>query len=225
MNGGRQRPRARGGFTLVELLTVIAIIAILAAILFPVLGSMGERARSATCMSNIRVMCQALKIYHDDHHVYPDELYRALYPNYVKDEKQFNCPNSPAKMTDRSPVTAANPITTAARAFPAFDSYDFQWRNDLSSTTGPAEIHYTRFWTGTQPSLSADKRQLMFRDPPDTTVVTWCLYHTKPNASGAPSPNTMALVGFLSGRVQEIPAEKLANWTTPGQYPWQVQPK
>jgi prepilin-type N-terminal cleavage/methylation domain-containing protein/prepilin-type processing-associated H-X9-DG protein len=42
------------GFTLIELLVVIAIIAILAAILFPVFAQAREKARQASCMSNIK---------------------------------------------------------------------------------------------------------------------------------------------------------------------------
>ena len=41
-------------FTLIELLTVIAIIGILAAILIPVVGAVRESARSAECLSNLR---------------------------------------------------------------------------------------------------------------------------------------------------------------------------
>jgi len=44
----------RNGFTLIELLVVIAIIAILAAILFPVFAQAREKARSITCLSNMK---------------------------------------------------------------------------------------------------------------------------------------------------------------------------
>jgi prepilin-type N-terminal cleavage/methylation domain-containing protein len=56
----------RRGFTLIELLVVIAIIAILAAILLPVFVNAKERARQATCCSNLKQLTQAFFNYCDD---------------------------------------------------------------------------------------------------------------------------------------------------------------
>ena len=57
----------RRGFTLIELLVVITIIAVLVAILLPLLLSARERARQATCMSNLSQMSKAERLYADDH--------------------------------------------------------------------------------------------------------------------------------------------------------------
>ena len=51
-NGSCRHPRREMGFTLVELLITIAIIAILCAILLPALGKVREKGRSISCLSN-----------------------------------------------------------------------------------------------------------------------------------------------------------------------------
>lgn len=60
------------GFTLVELLTVIAIIAILGLILLPVLGSVRERAKVTTATSDVKQIANAWRIYYVDRRSWPD---------------------------------------------------------------------------------------------------------------------------------------------------------
>lgn len=57
-------PRSRiEAFTLIELLTVIAIIGILAAIIIPVVGKVRETARASTCASNLRQIGMGIQLY------------------------------------------------------------------------------------------------------------------------------------------------------------------
>jgi len=89
------------GFTLIELLVTIAIIAILAAILFPVFARAREQARKAACMSNLKQIGLAIIQYTQDFdEKYPIAnngsgltWYAVLQP-YVKSYQVFTCPTA-----------------------------------------------------------------------------------------------------------------------------------
>src|SRR5262249_24980833 len=74
----------RAGFTLVELLVVISIIALLLAILLPALGGARERAKTVYCTANLGELSRCATLYTTDWEVFPpclDNYYVSGIPN------------------------------------------------------------------------------------------------------------------------------------------------
>lgn len=82
-------PRAgvRGGFTLVELLVVIGVIAVLISLLLPTLGKAREAAGRTACLSNLRQVHQSLMMYGQANRDFVPVGFRAGVPTGMK---QFN---------------------------------------------------------------------------------------------------------------------------------------
>src|SRR5205085_8049166 len=57
----------KAAFTLIELLVVVAIIAIMAALLFPVFARAREKARQASCLSNLEQISKGVLMYMSDY--------------------------------------------------------------------------------------------------------------------------------------------------------------
>ena len=113
---------AKRGFTLIELLVVIAIIAILAAILFPVFARAREKARQASCQSNLKQVTLGYLMYAQDYDEwFPGFLtgsttgtryawYDVIQP-YIKNRQVYICPSSLLYLAPNRYTTSQNTAT------------------------------------------------------------------------------------------------------------------
>jgi prepilin-type N-terminal cleavage/methylation domain-containing protein/prepilin-type processing-associated H-X9-DG protein len=124
----------RFGFTLIELLIVISIIALLAAILFPVFARARESARRASCASNLKQQGLAIFQYAQDYDevmvpawlegtctvgegwqptnsgsfgCYNNFKWMDLIQPYAKSEQIFNCPSAPRSIRSYQQATSS----------------------------------------------------------------------------------------------------------------------
>ena len=111
-NHYRRLARSRAGFTLTEMVLIVAVLGALAALALPLLSRSHERSRQSACLANMHAISAALLLYVRDY----DEVMPVVNPKipgihggkdhrepydrqlaaYVKDDRTYTCPDDPA---------------------------------------------------------------------------------------------------------------------------------
>ncbi len=131
--------RRRGGFTLIELMIVIAIIAILAAILVPNFIRARAQGQLTACKSNLKNIGTACEMYSTDWGgKYPTSLTGKLTPNYLK-----TIPECPAAGSDT--YSAAYKTGATAYNSPGFADYYYLHCNGSTHTAVSLPPNYPQY--------------------------------------------------------------------------------
>jgi prepilin-type N-terminal cleavage/methylation domain-containing protein/prepilin-type processing-associated H-X9-DG protein len=166
-------------FTLIELMIVIVIIAILASLLYPILTKGKARAQGSKCVSNLRQIAQACRLYTQDWDGAPVPMYVALATDaqgnwiqkrwwpyllltYTEEQKVLECPSFGAHPSYYEP-----PDPNAVDAYYAQTGYGMNWY--YLSTWYP---NYPAFDGGpwlfiTESEIRAPSKKIYFCDSQD----------------------------------------------------------
>ncbi|MGC9318959.1 MAG: DUF1559 domain-containing protein [Armatimonadota bacterium] len=205
----------RRGFTLIELLVVIAIIAILAAILFPVFARAREKARQASCTSNLKQLSLGLLMYMQDYdqrfvRTSANDMnawaaadnpysvwYRAIMP-YVKNEQLYECPSDSTPNSARwstSATTWDDWPADGATAYPATAGYEFALSYGVNHNFGGA----------TEADVSYPAQTGMVFECEAVLSYESSTWEPRGYIRSAARHNEMFNCGFFDGHVKSLP--------------------
>jgi len=194
----------RAGFTLIEVLVVIAIIAILAAIVLAVFPQARELTRRAACVSNVRQIVAAARMYADDHDRRlvpafsrgappPSRGYTwcVLLQPYMESEQVLICPNDPSP-------------TATARATCLPHSYGLNYRLTYNTAFGWSPGAMTSKLT----NVSNHSRTILLFEIDSTLAQPGASWVQHRLSRVKARHNELAVFGFVDGHARALKPEQ-----------------
>ncbi|HET6455348.1 MAG TPA: prepilin-type N-terminal cleavage/methylation domain-containing protein [Armatimonadota bacterium] len=160
----------RNGFTLVEILVVMAVIGILSAFLYPVFARAKARAHQVTCINNLKQLAEAIQLYEQDYdgmampvrismHAEWGYMWQDLVDKYIRQLKGIGGLNIDEQ--GQIFMCPSAPLGTAIYGYKAAKTYGYNVY--INITTHEEQIEY--------PSKTLRLTECSDRDPDDPYAV------------------------------------------------------
>lgn len=203
-----------GGFTLVEMLAVIVVIAILASMMAVGVNQAKERARQADCMSNLRQFGTALVTFRADNGGRNPGWLSNLYPTYLDDKGVYVCRSDPNHGRGTSRPATIPPFK------PGYDStlLDDNVSNPRRAADAHAEIeacsYFYEFSSAPSPWAVPDKTTPTWQD-----FKEWELLEGNGGPGKPCSSSRMPIIRCYHharfGTIDEFPPKQVGDWQVP----------
>jgi prepilin-type N-terminal cleavage/methylation domain-containing protein len=243
------------GFTLVEMLVVLGIIALLSAILLPIFKGLRESVYKHQCVANLQKIYHALRMYYLDNGTYPevpivlksgqvvDLGLLALHSNELIGLVVQGYSGIPLNDPEGARLILARrgiyPIFASEFHCPA----NIQHESPIVEKNGAYYIDPYYFdYVSIDPLLGVStymrrrtdnptdpnfNKQLYAKEPLNSTVITWCYSHRDLDANGLPRRGSKDIVLFLDGHteVRETSEMMIVDPITGLYAPWLIEPR
>ncbi|HET6456851.1 MAG TPA: type II secretion system protein [Armatimonadota bacterium] len=204
------------GFSLIELLIVIAIIGVLASLLFPVFASVKKRSHSASCQSNLRQIWMAFEMYlqdWDDHYPNTGDPFLWMGRKWRWPMKKYlslaadPTPGNPMVGTKREPSVLLCPADNLAPAQWDGTSYAYSMTFYMTVAQINSMTSISQTWSGSPPCSSQCKSSVEY--PAHKALMSeWLSNHESP-AVGWDSWSGARNYLFADGHVQLLKAKQI----------------
>lgn len=196
---GRSHREARGGFTLVELLTAVVIIALITAVAVPVVMQALAKARNTAIKAEIDMLHMAIMNYKNEYGSFPpcvDEMYGG--PDGMSPEDMYTATGEAGKHLKRLFPRCAD----VAGQFNSASSGDPSRNGPTDADLIWLEYFRVRKWGGTKPP-NKDLHLI-----PHTALVSWLGGYSSNPAQPFTGGSRTKLFDFEQGRISSDPAPR-----------------